>query len=476
MQENPTKIQKLFNNFMNLPKKYKFLLRLIIFINLMIIHNFILAKNLCAQISIIRESETEKILRDICYPIFKIAGLDTKNLKIYIVNDNSINAFVSGGQNIFINSGLIKKFSDPSVISGVIAHEIGHIASSHIARGSEAFSNNANATILGYLLGIGAIISGNPEVGSAIILSSSHVGNRLALKFNRSQEESADILALKYLEKLKLPTKGLLEIMNYFQEQSVGSINIINPYDLTHPISSSRIQLIKNYSLKYKYANAKFDKKITKDFHRVQAKLNGFLDEIETTFRSQKNRFDEDSQLTKSIAYYRKNDFVESHKLLDELIKNNPQDGFLYELKAEFLFNENKIYEAILNYKKALNYLDEPSKTLAQIAFANAILELKSNDKFLLNLAIENLQKSQKYESENALIFKSLASAYTLDNKDGKAFLALAEYNYILKEDDKAQKLAEEALKELEKTQDKISQLRAQDLIEIIKNNKDKSK
>ena len=113
---------------------------------------------------------------------------------------------------------------------------------------------------------------------------------------------------------------------------------------------------------------------------------------------------------------------------------------------------------------------------MTQIAFANAILELKSNDKFLLNLAIENLQKSQKYESENALIFKSLASAYTLDNKDGKAFLALAEYNYILKEYDKAQKLAEEALKKLEKTQDKISQLRAQDLIEIIKNNKEKSK
>ena len=54
--------------------------------------------------------------------------------------------------------------------------------------------------------------------------------------------------------------------------------------------------------------------------------------------------------------------------------------------------------------------------------------------------------------------------------------MALAEYNYILKEYDKAQKLAEEALKKLEKTQDKISQLRAQDLIEIIKNNKEKSK
>ena len=182
---------------MVLQKKYRFLVRLTIFLNLIIIPNFILAKNLYAQTAIIREAETEKLLRDICYPIFKIAGLDTKNLKIYIVNDNSINAFVAGGQNIFVNSGLIKKFSDPSVISGVIAHEIGHIASSHLAKGSEEFSNNANATFLGYLLGVGAIISGNPEVGSAILMGSSHVGNRLALKFNRSQEESADILALK---------------------------------------------------------------------------------------------------------------------------------------------------------------------------------------------------------------------------------------------------------------------------------------
>ncbi len=457
-------------------KKYKFLLRLIIFISTIIIHNFIIAKNLYAQISIIREAETEKFLRDICYPIFKTAGLDSKNLKIYIVNDNSINAFVAGGQNIFINSGLITKFSDPSVIAGVIAHEIGHIASSHLAKGNEVFNENINATLVGYLLGVGAIISGNPEVGSALLLGSSHVGNRLTLKFSRSQEESADILALKYLEKLKLPTSGLLEIMNYFEEQSLISKNLINPYELTHPISSSRIKLIKNHAEKYKYANSKFDKKITKNFYQVKAKMEGFLDDIESTLKSKETKFDEYSQLSKAIIYFRKNDFAKAHKLIEDLIKNDIKNGFLYELKAEFLFNENKVFEAILNYQKAINYLDEQSRTLSQIAFANAILELKTNDKFLLNLAIENLQKSLKYEDENAFIYKILANAYKLNNNDGKALLMLAEYNYILKENNKAQKLANEAIIELEKTSDRISKLRAQDLIEIIKNSKEKSK
>jgi len=476
IQENPIKIKKLFNKIMVFKKKYNFLLSFTILTTLILILNFIIAKNLYAQIAIIREAETEKLLREICYPIFKVAGLDSKNLKIYIVNDSSINAFVAGGQNIFVNSGLIKKFSDPSVIAGVIAHEIGHIASSHLAKSGEEFSKNANATFLGYLLGIGAIISGNAQVGSAILMGSSHIGNRLALKYNRSQEESADILALKYLEKLKLPTKGLLEIMNYFQEQSNVYKNVIDPYELTHPISSSRIKLIHNHNQKYKYANAEFDNKITKDFHRVQAKLGGFLDEIETSLRSRKNKFDADSNLAKSIAYFRKNDFTKSNQIIDDLIKNNPRDGFLYELKAEFLFNQNKIYDAIFNYQKAIKYLDEQSKTLSQIAFANSILELKTSDEFLLNLAIKNLQQSQKYEDENALIFKSLASAYKLNNNDGKALLMLAEYNYILKETDKAEKFINSAIIELEKTQDKVAKLRAQDLIEIIKNSKEKSK
>ena len=442
--------------------------------NVILTFNFFLAKKIYAQITIIRESETEDFLREICYPLFKIAGLDTKNLRIYIVNDNSINAFVSGGQNIFINSGLIKKFSNPNVISGVIAHEIGHIASSHIARGSEIFNENSNNIFLGYLLGIGAIISGNPEVGSAILMSSSQMGSRLNLKYNRSQEESADILALKYLEKLKLPTNGLLEIMNYFNEQNIALENLINPYELTHPTTSSRIKLIKNHAIKYKHANAKFDKKITKKFYRSKAKLTGFLDDIDSILKFKNNKFDEYSQIEKAIAYFRKNDFDKSYQIIDEIIKNNIKDGFLYELKAEFLFTQNRIYEAILNYKKALNYLDEESKVLTRIAFANAILELKTKDKYLINLAIENLQKSQKYESENALIYKNLSSAYALDNSKGKSILMLAEYNYFIGEFDKAKKLAQDSIIELKKSQDKISELKAHDLIDVIKNSKEK--
>ena len=106
----------------------------------------------------------------------------------------------------------------------------------------------------------------------------------------------------------------------------------------------------------------------------------------------------------------------------------------------------------------------------------NSQIILEKNDRDKIIIAIKNLQKSQKFEQENALIYKSLARAYSLNNNEGKALLMLAEYNFILKENDKAQKLANEAIIELEKTQDKVAKLRAQDLIEIIETSEKKSK
>ena len=56
--------------------------------------NFALADG---GMSLIRDAQTEKFLRQLSEPIFKAANLDVQNIKIYIVNDDEINAFVAGG-------------------------------------------------------------------------------------------------------------------------------------------------------------------------------------------------------------------------------------------------------------------------------------------------------------------------------------------------------------------------------------------
>ena len=77
--------------------------------------------------SMIRDAEIEATIRDFATPLFQAAGLEPSAIDIFIVKDESLNAFVAGGQNLFLHTGLLIKTRDPLELIGVIAHETGHI-------------------------------------------------------------------------------------------------------------------------------------------------------------------------------------------------------------------------------------------------------------------------------------------------------------------------------------------------------------
>ena len=90
------------------------------------------------QLPLIRDSEIEHIIRKWADPLFVTANLNPGAVTVRIVNSKSLNAFVSGGQNLFLHSGLLIATDDPNQVFGVIAHEVGHIAGGHLARTDEA--------------------------------------------------------------------------------------------------------------------------------------------------------------------------------------------------------------------------------------------------------------------------------------------------------------------------------------------------
>ena len=69
---------------------------------------------------LIRDAEIEQILRDYSDPLFEAAGLKPDDVNIYIVQDDTLNAFVAGGQNMFIHTGLIMEAETPEELKGVI--------------------------------------------------------------------------------------------------------------------------------------------------------------------------------------------------------------------------------------------------------------------------------------------------------------------------------------------------------------------
>src|SRR4051812_23680442 len=64
--------------------------------------------------SIIRDAEIETTIREFTDPVFAAAGLDTKAVHVYLLDVDDINAFVAGGMNVFIYTGLLVRTQRPN--------------------------------------------------------------------------------------------------------------------------------------------------------------------------------------------------------------------------------------------------------------------------------------------------------------------------------------------------------------------------
>ncbi|HET7594701.1 MAG TPA: M48 family metalloprotease, partial [Stellaceae bacterium] len=108
------------------------------------------------EVSILRDAEIENIIRAYATPIFNAAGLDPAAVHVYIVNDPTLNSFVAGGQNLFMNSGTILRSETPNQLVGIIAHETGHISGGHLARTDEALRHATIQNIIALVVGAAA--------------------------------------------------------------------------------------------------------------------------------------------------------------------------------------------------------------------------------------------------------------------------------------------------------------------------------
>jgi predicted Zn-dependent protease len=120
-----------------------------------------------ARLPLIRDAEIEHIIKVYSAPIFAAAGMNADDVKVHIVHDRRINAFVAGGRHMFINTGLLMAAKDPSVVIGVIAHETGHIVNNHLIRLRAAIEEAQVKQIITFILAgaaaVAASASGSPR-------------------------------------------------------------------------------------------------------------------------------------------------------------------------------------------------------------------------------------------------------------------------------------------------------------------------
>ena len=195
---------------------------------------------------VIRDVEIEVMLRDMTDPILEAAGISRGAVDLYIVQDKALNAFVAGGQNLFLNTGLLMRTDHPGQLAGVIAHEVGHIAGGHLSRVGGARDRAVAEVILSTVLGAAAAVAGAPALGTAIIAGGQTVAQGEFLSFSRSQEQAADQAGVSYLRRIGVSSAGLGEFFHILDNQSLLSASRTNPYLRSHPLTRDRIRFVES--------------------------------------------------------------------------------------------------------------------------------------------------------------------------------------------------------------------------------------
>lgn len=403
---------------------------------------FVIAHAALAQgIALLRDDEIEGTIRAMADPIFQAAGLDAKAIRVYIVNDPRLNAFVAGGQNLFLNAGLLIRTENPQQVEGVIAHESGHIAGGHLSRVVEAQSNASAEAIIGALLGAAAAVAGAPQVGTAIIAGGLTLGQRNLLAFSRTQEQAADQGAVTFLGRLGQPPTGLLEFLDILARQDAQTVRNADVFLRTHPLTSDRVNRLREEVERSPHRGWAPSAASVEAHARLRAKLVAFLDPPAAVLQRYATDDSVAGRYARAIALYRKPDLAKALEVIDGLIASEPNNAWFYELKGQMLFESGRVAEAIGPYREAQRRA--PRAVMVRAGLAQALIELGGEP--ALDEAARILADLRVAEPRNPALWRLSGIAAGKLGREGEAALALGEYAILMRRLDDARRQLDRA-------------------------------
>ncbi len=415
---------------------------------------------LAQGVSLIRDAEIETTIRKFSTPVFEAAGLAPEDVSIYLVRDDRLNAFVAGGLNLFLNTGLIQRTEDPNQLIGVIAHETGHIAGGHLARLRDELTGFSAQSILAVVLGTAAAIaSGDGGAAAAIISGGTSMAQQNLLRYSRTQEASADQAAFRFLDRTGQSTRGFVDFLEILGQQELIAAERQDPYLRTHPITTERIAAARQHFDNSPHRDATDPEEWQRAHARMRAKLDGFILPPRTTLaRYGEGDRSVSARYARAIAYYRIPDLARALPAIDELIAEHPNDPYFHELRGQMLFENGRINEALPAYEKALQL--SPRSPLLQRELAR--VKIETNDPAHTQDAVRLLEQVVRTERDDAGTWRLLGIAHGRQGQMGEASLALAESALIRRQHEDAMLQADRAQRTLK--QGTPGWLRAEDI------------
>lgn len=390
----------------------------------------LLAIRPAAAQSILRDAETEALLNEMAAPLVKASGLDPRNVDIVLINDSSINAFVAGGQAVYINSGLINTANTANEVQGVIAHELGHVTGGHVI--SDAGGKAASGiSLLSLLLGAAAAAAGGGEAAMGVLMAGQQAAMGKYLAFSRGQESSADAAGMQYLSKAGISGKGSIEFFKKLQnlEFRYGySPREGDEYFSTHPMTGDRIATLTDSYERDPAWNKPSDPALEARFQRIKAKLFGYLAAPRDVFVTYPETMTGvPARYARAYAWHKDAHLDKAMAEAEALLKQAPDDPYFLELKGQILLESGKPDEALASLRRATALTR--NQPLIATLFGHALIA--TEDKANFQEAERVLKAAVARDRENPFAWYQLGVVYAANGDMPRARLASAEQQVL---------------------------------------------
>ncbi|MFL2771616.1 MAG: M48 family metalloprotease [Rhodospirillaceae bacterium] len=382
-------------------------------------------ETLAQGLGLIRDTEIENTIRDYAQSIFEVTDVPPDSVTIRIIADDSLNAFVTTGNRMFLNTGTLMAAQSSAEVIGVIAHETGHIIGGHAVTFNDQMEAALTTTLLTTLLGVAAgVATGNSDLGMAFALGGQGTAQRQMLAFSRGQESSADQFALRALDASEQTAEGLYQFFDRISGQELLVTDRQDPYVRTHPLTRNRMSSIKAHIDQSPYSDIPPNADLEEQHQRMVAKLYSFLKSQRATLQKYPEKdISLPARYARSVAHYRRGRLDLAVPLIDGLIEERPNDPYFWELKGQMLFENGRIQESIKAYRVAAGLL--PNAPLILVAMAHAMVESGLTD--YVTETQNALRVALHTDPYNIFAWELSAKSYALSDQPGLSAYAAAE-------------------------------------------------
>lgn len=384
-------------------------------------------------ISLIRDTEIERVLEGYERPLMEAAGLAPGAVKIRIVNDSSFNAFaaqspfIEASEDIFVNTGMILRSKTPNEVIGVLAHETGHIAGGDVVRGGMAMQKASIPMLIGMAIGVAAMIAGAGEAGMGAIVLGQQAAQSQFLQFSRAQESTADQRAITYLNRTHQSGQGMVRVFERLANEAAMTADYSQAFATDHPADRQRIDQLQTRVDASPYKGIPDSPEAIHEFHMIQAKLVGYLsnpDAVLAHFPASDTS--DEAYYARAMAYLRKPELKKAIEQTETLIAREPENPYFREMLGQIYVEMSQPEKGIAPYQKSVDLM--PDAPLLRVSLAAA--QLATEKQAMAKPALDNLKIALQQESDSTFGWYEAAQAYSQLGNQPMANLSTAERYY----------------------------------------------